>query len=50
MRYTLHFLPDVEEDAIAGYRWYEAKATGLGEEFLRMFYALASDIPPNPLF
>jgi hypothetical protein len=39
MRYTIRFLPEVEEDIIAGYAWYEKKASGLGEEFLRMFYA-----------
>ena len=35
MTYTLRFLPDVEEDVMAGYAWYEEKATGLGEDFLR---------------
>ena len=47
MTYTLRFLPEVEEDVIAAYAWYEAKAPGLGEEFLRMFYACAGDIPRN---
>ena len=49
MTYTLRFLPDVEEDAIGGYAWYEAKSPGLGEEFLRVFYACTSEIPRNPL-
>ncbi len=49
MTYSLRFLPEVEEDAIGGYSWYETKSTGLGEEFLRMFYASAGDIPHNPL-
>jgi toxin ParE1/3/4 len=49
MTYTLRFLPEVEDDAINGYSWYEAKSPGLGEEFLRMFYACAGDIPRNPL-
>jgi toxin ParE1/3/4 len=49
MTYTLHFLPDVEEDAIHGYSWYEVKLPGLGGEFLRVFYACASEIPRNPL-
>jgi toxin ParE1/3/4 len=49
MTYTLRFLPDVEEDAIGGYLWYEAKSLGLGEDFLRVFYASASEIPRNPL-
>jgi hypothetical protein len=41
MTYTLRFLPEMEEDAIAGYSRYEEKARGLGEEFLRIFYACA---------
>jgi hypothetical protein len=49
MTYALRFLPAVEEDALASYRWYEEKAQGLGEEFLRMFYAYAREIPRNPL-
>jgi len=49
MTYTLRFLPEVEDDAISGYSWYETKSPGLGEEFLRMFYACAGDIPRNPL-
>jgi toxin ParE1/3/4 len=49
MTYTLRFLPKVEEDVIGGYLWYEAKSPGLGEEFLRIFYACAREIPRNPL-
>ena len=49
MTYHLAFRPEVEEDAIAGYIWYEEKAKGLGEEFLRLFYAKAREIPRNPL-
>jgi toxin ParE1/3/4 len=49
MTYTLRFLPEVEQDAIGGYVWYESKSPGLGEEFLRIFYACAGDIPKNPL-
>ncbi len=45
----LRFLPEVEEDVLAGYVWYETKALGLGEEFLRIFYAQARGIPNNPL-
>jgi len=47
--YTLHFLPEVENDVIDGYFWYEEKAKGLGEEFLRLFYANSSEITINPL-
>ena len=48
MKYTLRFLPEVEEDVIAGYAWYEEKASGLNEDFLRMFYAYVGEIPRNP--
>jgi len=50
MTYTLRFLPEVEDDAISGYFWYETKSPGLGDEFLRMFYACAGDIPRKPPF
>jgi len=49
MSYTLRFLPEVEDDAFAGYAWYEEKSAGLGDEFLRVFYACAGQIPRNPL-
>ena len=31
MTHSLRFLPEVEEDVIGGYSWYEEKARGLGE-------------------
>jgi hypothetical protein len=49
MSHEIRFLPDVEEDVVAGYIWYERKAPGLGEEFLRMFYACLEGIKRNPL-
>ena len=49
MTYTLRFLPEVEEDVIGGYVWYQTKSPGLGEEFLRTFYACTGEIPRNPL-
>ena len=49
MTYTLHFLSEVEEDVIRGYVWYEDKSPGLGEEFLRVFYTCAEELPRNPL-
>lgn len=48
MTYVLRFLPAVEADVLAGYAWYAEKAPGLGEEFLRVFYAGAREIPRNP--
>ncbi len=49
MTYSLRFLPEVEEDVITSYSWYEEKGPGLGEEFLRMFYVGAGEIPGNPV-
>lgn len=49
MTYSLRFLPEVEEDVVAGYTWYEGKSQGLGEDFLRMFYAHAGEICRMPL-
>jgi toxin ParE1/3/4 len=49
MTFTLHFLPEVEEDVVAGYNWYERKTRGLGDEFLSVFYAAAERILSNPL-
>ena len=49
MIHNLRFLPEVEDDVIAGYSWYEEKAKGLGEEFIRAFYAHAGEIPRHPL-
>ena len=49
MSYSLSFLPEVEHDAITGYNWYEERSDGLGNDFLRLFYANANEIPRNPL-
>ena len=49
MNYSIKFRPEVEDDAISAYHWYEDKSTGLGEEFLRMFYANAYELVRNPL-
>lgn len=49
MTYTLRFIPGIERDVINGYVWYESKSVGLGEDFLRVFYASASEIQRNPL-
>ena len=49
MTYTLRFLPEVEEDVIAAYAWYEEKSAGLGKDFLLVFYGAAEEITLNPL-
>lgn len=48
MTYLLRFLPEVEEDVFNGYAWYEEKAPGLGEEFMRMFHSCIAEIARNP--
>ena len=49
MTYDISFLPEVEEDIMSAYFWYEEKVIGLGEEFLRTFYASSSLLSRNPL-
>jgi hypothetical protein len=49
MSYSISFLPEVANDAISGYAWYEEKSIGTGEDFLRLFYAYAAELPRNPL-
>ena len=49
MTYVLRFLPPVETDALNGWLWYEQKAVGLGEEFLRVFYACSAHLVRNPM-
>ena len=44
MTEALRFLPEVENDILAGYAWYEEKSPGMGEEFLRMCYTSAHDV------
>lgn len=49
MNFRLRFAPEIEGDVLDGYSWYESKADGLGEDFLRIFYAWSSEISRNPL-
>ena len=49
MKYSLHFLLEVEDDAFSVRSWYESKSVGLGDEFLNLFYENALDITDNPL-
>jgi plasmid stabilization system protein ParE len=48
MTCVLRFLPQVEGDVWHGRTWYEAKAPGLGEEFLRVFYAFCEELTRDP--
>lgn len=49
MKYTLRFVPEIEEDITSGYTWYEVMSLGLGEEFIRIFYAYTGEITRNPM-
>lgn len=44
----MSFLPEVEEDIVAAYIWYEEKSKGLGEDFLRIFYAGSTEMARTP--
>jgi len=46
--FKLIFKPEVEDDLVDVYRWYEEKSTGLGEEFLRLFYVKVNEIVRRP--
>jgi plasmid stabilization system protein ParE len=48
MNFTLLFHPEIEGDLIAINSWYEEKSAGLGDEFLQIFYSIASSIINNP--
>lgn len=49
MTRTLRFRPEVEEDILEARLWYESKSDGLGQEFLRVFYATTADLASGPL-
>jgi hypothetical protein len=49
MNHTISFVPEVENDILVAYDWYESKSPGLGEEYLRVFYACVFQILKNPL-
>ena len=38
----------MEEDILTGFTWYEQKAPGLGEDFIRLFYACSEELPRYP--
>ena len=48
MKYNINFLPEIEQDILSSYTWYKKQSYGLGEEFLRTFYASAKEILRNP--
>jgi len=48
MTYVLRFLPEVEADVLKGRAWYEERTPGLGEAFVRAFYACAQELVRYP--
>ncbi len=44
----ISFLPEIENDILAPYQWYDSKSNGLGEEFLRVFYSEIAEISRFP--
>lgn len=48
MTYALRFQPEVEADVRSGHVWYEGKSRGLGDEFLRVFYASCEELARKP--
>lgn len=49
MIYSLRFAPELEEDLLAGFVWYEDKSIGLGVEFLTTFYNHVDLLKRTPL-
>ncbi|MBI5365642.1 MAG: type II toxin-antitoxin system RelE/ParE family toxin [Planctomycetes bacterium] len=49
MTAELRIRPEVAGDTLAAFAWYEAKAEGLGSEFLRVLYAAIEGIARQPL-
>ncbi|MHA1721076.1 MAG: type II toxin-antitoxin system RelE/ParE family toxin [Promethearchaeota archaeon] len=48
MNYSLRFHPDVEEDLLESFSWYERKSVGLGDKFLQIFYSSSELIIKRP--
>ena len=44
MKCYLIIHPEVENDTLLAYNWYESKSPGLGDEFLRVFYSRLSSL------
>jgi toxin ParE1/3/4 len=49
MNYETRILPEVEDDLVVTYNWYERKSSGLGEDFLLAFYSDALELEQTPL-
>ena len=49
MKYSLLFHPDLQDDILYIYHWYQKKDFGLGPVFLTLFYASVQKIQARPL-
>ncbi len=47
--WQLSYRPEVENDVVDAVTWYDAKRTGLGDEFLLEYLAAIRRIRDNPL-
>ena len=48
MNFKIRIRPELLDDASEAYGWYEERGVGLGEEFLRAFYAAIARIQRQP--
>jgi plasmid stabilization system protein ParE len=48
VKYRVRLRPELLDDVSEAYAWYEERANGLGDEFLRAFYAAIARIQRNP--
>lgn len=49
MKYEVLLRPEAETDIGEAFQWYEAQATGLGEEFLRSMDACLASVQRSPM-
>ncbi len=49
MNYEVRLRPELLGDVSEAYGWYEDRATGLGDKFLRTFYAAIAQIQRDPV-
>jgi len=49
MNHKIVFRKEVEDDIVLAYHWYEEKSSGLGEEFLRVFFTNIAEVRRHPL-
>ena len=48
MTFTVQFEASAKNDLLAAFEWYEARQSGLGDEFLRSIAAIEESLARNP--